>query len=451
MIHYFRLPHDLYFWGQDRMGSLVALLAQVFYKGFGLSAVLSESITHYLILLAGFLAFSTFLRSRFYKVMFALIWFFPPMRLIDVTQFSFGFHYSLIAIACYLIEIRKKENVASDRLKVHLLLTAITILLITVIWVSDMALVSVFILVLLHFYSLYRTGDYKSIFSFAEPLYVIAGTVAGYFFIHYAKSEADVRQVYASFGSVEIVFKTIRVFLESLKDMFLFRSGEFFTSIYSWLAVLFISGLCLYVFRNKIRYRFNFLITFFILDASGLLAIIFLSEWTLVNDVPRRYFTCTYIALSFFIILVCDKYMPRGKSTFLLRSFLLVTIMAAAISTPHAMKYAWPGTLKPKLDIVAEFKQLGNAGYISNYWNSYVSSVPDPEMIKVTPHDQAQVRNQAIVNEVLNRENIYIIRDGWIETFPDTMIQFNHRLIKDGEEFYLGDCYLCKYRKESNR
>ena len=103
MVHYFKLPDDLYFWGQDRLGSLIPLIAQIPNKLFRLSPILSESIVHYGILLTGFLAFATFIKSNFYKIVFAIIWFFPPMRLIDVTQFAFGIHYSLIAIICYLI------------------------------------------------------------------------------------------------------------------------------------------------------------------------------------------------------------------------------------------------------------------------------------------------------------------------------------------------------------
>ena len=60
MIHYFELPNDLYFWGQDRMGSLIPLLAQIPFKIFNISALTSESIVHYLILLLGFLSFSYF-------------------------------------------------------------------------------------------------------------------------------------------------------------------------------------------------------------------------------------------------------------------------------------------------------------------------------------------------------------------------------------------------------
>ena len=127
MIHYFKLPNDLYFWGQDRMGSLIPLIGQIPFKIFNLSALTSESITHYTILLLGFLAFSTFIKSRFYKVIFAIIWFFPPMRLIDVTQFAFGIHYSLIAISCYLFVYYQKEKIQNNLLFRHTILSIITI------------------------------------------------------------------------------------------------------------------------------------------------------------------------------------------------------------------------------------------------------------------------------------------------------------------------------------
>ncbi|MBA3705795.1 MAG: hypothetical protein H0W84_07800, partial [Bacteroidetes bacterium] len=152
MVYYFKLPNDLYFWGQDRAGSLIPLIGQIFNKILNFSALQSEAITHYLILLLGFLAFSTFLKSYFYKIIFAIIWFFPPMRLIDVTQFYYGIHYSIIAIACYLFVYYKKEKIQNSPLKRHLILSSITILLIVAVWVSDMALVSVFLLLMIQVY-----------------------------------------------------------------------------------------------------------------------------------------------------------------------------------------------------------------------------------------------------------------------------------------------------------
>src|SRR3954469_23202364 len=130
MIYYFKLPHDLYFWGQDRMGSLIPLIGQIFFKIFNLSALRSEAIVHYLILLAGFLAFASFLKSNFLKIIFAIIWFFPPIRLIDTIQLYSGVEYSLIAISCYLLNLYQKTAIQESVLFRHLILFSIALLLI---------------------------------------------------------------------------------------------------------------------------------------------------------------------------------------------------------------------------------------------------------------------------------------------------------------------------------
>ncbi|MBN1952142.1 MAG: hypothetical protein JW801_13150, partial [Bacteroidales bacterium] len=146
MIHYYKLPRDLYYWGIDRLGSLIQLIAQIPFM-LNISALASESIVHYIILFFGFLAFSSFIKSKFLKVVFALIWFFPPMRLIDVTQFYLGIHYSLVAIIVYLYNKRLPEirNKSIWLRHIHYLL--IVLISITAVWVSDMALISVFVIV----------------------------------------------------------------------------------------------------------------------------------------------------------------------------------------------------------------------------------------------------------------------------------------------------------------
>lgn len=65
MIHYFKIPDDLYFWGQDRMGSLIPLLGQIPFKLLGFSALASEALVHYTILLVGFFSFAFFLNLLF--------------------------------------------------------------------------------------------------------------------------------------------------------------------------------------------------------------------------------------------------------------------------------------------------------------------------------------------------------------------------------------------------
>jgi len=450
MIHYFSLPHDLYFWGQDRMGSLVALIAQPLFQGLGLSAIASESIAHYFILLLGFLAFASFFKSYFLKIIFAIVWFFPPMRLIDVTQFSFGLHYSIIAIACYLLTFLKITKVQENGLSRHLILISVILLLIIAVWVSDMALISVFLFGVIHLFYLIRERNKVPVFRQPDIYYGFGGVIIAFLFIHYAKSAADVRSNYASFSDFETTLKTLGVFIESISDQLFFRTGELFTGIYTYLVFLFLGVLVFQLKKFKENPSSSRWIWFFLLDTMFLFGVIMISEWTIINDVPRRYFTCTYIAFSFFILLVYDNIELNRRRKMLVNSLLLITVIAGGISAPYAMEYAWPKTLRPKVEVVREFERLGKIGVISNYWNSYVTSVSNPEMIMVTPHEKAEVRNYEIVEEVFRRENIYIIRDGWMETFPDTLIQFDHTLVRVGEEIYVGDCSVCRYELIDN-
>lgn len=54
-----------------------------------------------------------------------------------------------------------------------------------------------------------------------------------------------------------------------------------------------------------------------------------------------------------------------------------------------------------------------------------------------------------MVERVFEQENIYIIKDMWLQSFPDTIIEFGRILLKNGNEFRIGDCDVCKYKKQT--
>ncbi len=448
MIHYFKLPHDLYFWGQDRMGSLIPLIGQIFFKVFKFSALTSEAITHYLILLLGCIAFSSFLKSYFYKIIFAIIWFFPPMRLIDSIQLYSGVEYSLIAISCYLFVYYQKEKIKNNMFLRHIILASITILLIASIWVSDMALISVFLLLIIQLYFYLKINKLTySIFRKPELYYTLGGVVIGYLFIHYAKNLSQNKQDYTTFSDFNTIKQTLIIFGNSISDIFTFRAGEPFTSVYSYLVVI-ICVVIIFQFKNiRLNNATKKWILFFLLDAAFLFIIIIISNWTFLNGVPRRYFTCTYISISFAILLFSDHLITTTNHTNIIKTIILATVFTGGIGTLYNIKYISPKTWTPKVKVVGEFKKLGQIGIISEYWNSYITSCPNPDMIKATPNDQSFVRNYEIAEEVFQQKNIYIIKDMWLKTFPDSLTQFGRLLIKDGAEFRIGDCDVCKYKK----
>ena len=449
MIYYYKFPKDLYTWDLNRFGTLIQLLGQIPFKLFHLSPLISESITRYSILLLGYLSFSTFLKSRFYKIIFAIIWFFPPIRLIDVTQFAYGIHYSLIAMACYLIHLLNKNELINKPVLYHIISLANVIVLILAVWVSDMAIVSVFLIIGIHlFYYLKRNYFSWQIFKNPQLYYLVFGILSGLLFILYAKLNASSRQDYTIFSNLSEIKHTFHIFFKTISDIFLFKAGEPFTGVFGYLVVLII----LFVFLNIKKVTINDYTRkwalYFFLDAIILFTVIMVSKWTLLNHVPRRYFTCTYITFAFALLLIIDNLSLEFKLRKILNVILIITVLTAGIGTIFNLKYIAPKTLTPMVKITGEFQKLGKIGIISEYWNSYIVSCTNPDLIKATHHDKTwAVRNDEITDEVFQQDNIYVIKDMWFDTFPDTLKQFGRTLVKDGDEFIIGGGNVCKYRK----
>lgn len=447
MIHFYKLPGDLYYWGIDRLGSLIPLVAQIPFRIFNISALTSESIVHYTILFIGFLAFSSFIKSNFFKICFALIWFFPPMRLVALTQFYLGIHYSLIAIIIFLLRIKLPENNRKSVWLHYLVYSLIIIISIAAVWVSDMAVISVTIIFSVEavFY-LRRTGLHlKKVLK--EPLfyYFICGVVIGYIFINYAKHTASIKHNYSMLSDLPTIFETVRIFLNTILDIYLFKANEPFTSIYAYLLILILAFLFKYRKRIYLDALTKKVVIIFALDAILIFAAIMVSQWASNNLVSRRYFTCTYVALSFIIVLLFDNMSANTMEFKILKIFLISVVIIGGIGTIYNLKFVWPKRLSPMVQLTSEWQDLGDIGIIADYWNSYIISCTAPDQLTATPHDKVEVKNYDFVEEIFKKDKIYVNRDMWMESFPDTLHQFGRTLIKEGSPFFIGDSHACKY------
>ena len=447
MIHYFKLPGDLYFWGQDRMGSLIPLLAQFFTRVLGFSAIWAESVTHYLILLAGYLAAASFIKSWFYRMVLAVFWFFPTMRMIDVTQFAFGIHYSLIVICCFLILKKDDPRVRDNAPLFHSVMTLLTVLGIAAVWVSDMAMISVFVLLAAQVFFFFRKhGIQKNVFKQPELYYALGGMAAGTIFISWAKSLMVYRAQYAVVGDWATIAKTTGIFLHTLGEALVYNPAEPFSVVYSYLLIILL--IMMVAGFRKIRFdpSTRKLLLIFVLDAVLLLGVILGSEFTLISNVPRRYFTCTYMASGMAILLLLDNMQIHGFRSVAVRLVAGLLVIAGAVGVVYTLKYQYPATLTPRSELSAEFRSLGKPGIIADYWNSYVVSCVDPENIKATQYDFSPVRNQGLADEVLLKKEIYVIGDGWLTEFPDSLCQFQRLLLRAGQPFVMGNSNVCLYR-----
>lgn len=449
MAHYYKLPNDIYCWGQNRGGTLIPLISQFFIKIFGIPAYISVSISNYIILILGYFGFSSMFKTNYIKLLFAFVWFFPPIHFIDLLRFPIGVEYSLIGFSILFFQ---KLDFNRNNLKNHLYLILIILLFLLSQWVSDLSIVTISILLFSFIlFSFIETG--KLFFRKTIVLYSIIGASLISFLIYLAKMTAmNTIEQYVMLNNVQNVGEAIRVFVYSVKDILLFNYQSVVYSFYSWMFIVVFMLLVSFFFRERKNFdsktkKWAFL---FILDFIMIFFILIISKWVLLNGMGRWYFVALYVSASIFILLLIDNLHIKGKLKPFFKALIVFVVFVGSMSTPINLKFVSPKSFRPELSLRSEFLQLGEIGVISEYWNSYITSAKNPDLIKATPHDMSgAVRNYSIVDEVFKQPNIYVIKDMWFDVFPDTLYQFGRVLSKEGDEFQIGGCNTCKYRIEN--
>ena len=132
MTYYFNVPHDLYFWGQDRAGSLIPAFAQIFFRFLNFRPVTSVSLSYYFFLVLGFLSFSQLFKTYFSKIVFCIAWFLPFFLFSDLIWYTIGLQYCLIGISIFILsKIREPISKRIHRNNLLLILLVSIIFLIT--------------------------------------------------------------------------------------------------------------------------------------------------------------------------------------------------------------------------------------------------------------------------------------------------------------------------------
>jgi hypothetical protein len=449
MAHYYKLPNDFYCWGQDRGGTLIPLISQVFIKLFNCSALMAVSLSNYVILILGYIGFSSLFKSRFSKLIFALVLFLPFQRFIDITRFPIGVEYCLIAFAIYLFNKVDQDKKFPD-LKNNFLLMTVVMFLIMAVWMSDLAMVSIALLFIIWIIFDYWKNT-NAAYTNLVLTYVGLGVLAGFTFISYARGFSTVKvHEYFSMNDLSSVKKAISIVKQAFFDVYTYKTKEILVTVYTYLLSVFILSLLIYTVRKKefIQLFKNKWISFYFLDFIVVIGVFFTASWVLANNMGRWYFVAGYISMAMVILLSIEHLRNKDHSLRYLRIFLVITVIVGSVSPVITMKYSSPKTLKPTAHIMAEFEQLGEIGIIGEYWNGYICSVTNPDKIKSTPHDQTgSVRNPSLAEDVFKQPKIYIVKDMWLNHFPDTIIQFGHTLLRKGDTFLLGGCTLNEYIK----
>ena len=442
MAYDLQLPEDLYYWGQNRLGSLLPVVSHGLLKISSLTPIEAISYAQYGFLTIGYLCFISLFRKTISKVIFAIVWFLPPIPFLKLVEVAHPFAPQLALLGIALVAANRFASFPESKLVQRLSLSVIIIINLTLsIWVSDLSLVfalSAIAYLGKVFLDRYQKATQQNFILFvrANLLYVtiLVASLLGSLFLIYAKSTATQRdQNYETLNSLEIIAHIIRSILNAIADMVLFQVSNPFLSLYAIAALFLASVLICYAlkarrnpdFTNHLRW-----IPFFLVNAVGTFALILLSRWTFIQETPPRYFISLYIIYWLSALLVFDNL----EQTKLVNKITLHRITALIVITALIGSLSLPSDVfeleKPKsrLSMLQPIASLGKAGFIGDYWAAYLMCIVAPEQTSCTPHDQDFVRCQRCVQAVLDSPVIYLVDRDWLESFPEEIEQFGQRL-----------------------
>jgi hypothetical protein len=446
------IPGDLYFWGQDHGGSLVPLLANILVEAYKFPPLMAVSVIRFLILIAGFAALSTLFRSRNLKLILALVWFFPAWHFLDHVLLLYGIQMSLIALTLYFLKIMRSTG--NLYLQLAWLGTACFLLGISV-WVSDLALVSVILIALIVTWKFMPDLKQKRFSAlvhdratFYPALVVAFFFIAVTAFILYAKHKATQVELYHThhFNHPGEIYTSVRIIFYSFFKVFAFCSGNIAESIYAYMAV---AGIPVIIWLSNTRNSFtrfccaNKFLVFFALNGLITFLLLMLSHWVYLNGTSRSYFSVVYISLWIAFLLYVEVTGSRNRRL----RMILLTVLVLTGSISSFSNFFFPQCQPSRVSELSGFSKIGDAGIISDYRYAYVIATLDPKHIKATPHDKAMVRNYPLAESVFGMPKLYLMKDSWLDSYPDTTLQFGHILLRKGKPFQCCGFTLCQYER----
>lgn len=440
-----QLPRDLYYWGQDRIGSLTPMLAWPLAQ-LGIPADYAVGIVVYSILILGYLALIQLFDQKPTRLMVALFWFVPTyyMNRFPVMAHPYSVHMSLMVISCYLYQ--RSFSLTQRKSVVNLMLQGCALFLCY--WVSDQSVVLVIIFAALLFYHAGSTRPFLTLPSkFKDLKHMLAFLViltVGIGWVWFAKSSATVYRNYYNdeyLVSLPEFFDGLGLFLKWLVEKVTFQHDDFLLCLSSFLFFIIIA---VAVIKGNVQWKSKQQRNiFWIFMANTVLTIglNLVSKWVHNNDFGIRYFIIPYYSGVISLLILIDGCQLK------IRKYLrLISAIALLLSVVSHVKMIYWNDTTSALEKTAEFKKFDQSGFIGGYWQAYMINAANPSGIRATPHGRDFVRNIPRAREVFKQKHLYLVKNEWFSEFPDTVIELGHLLIKKGDEFSVGDYIIAPYK-----
>lgn len=433
MVEYWDWKVDWYYWGQDRLGSLLPLVAWPFYR-LGLGSFEALGLAQLTILSFSLvLAFQMF-KHNLARLVVAVVLLYPiyPFWM----QVSAGHPY-LGQVLFGLLWIQIDQSKLELKYKALLL----PVLAVLNLWVSELSLAIILAYVFL------KLPQWRAL-KLQNTLITVGTAALSLSALKFAKSKAVSLPDYGRFfaGPMEVL-ESVGQQLSLFAELLVFNSNKPFNSLLAWGLLLF--SLSLPWFWWKSPKKLSFTATLLLLAGLGAFAMIQLSHWNNLMGQPLRYYTYPYILWTLGLIKayadVASTKVQYGFSGFLLMLSLSASLHFNQFFPPGADGRMTRAEAESLIGKLAEEFPNESVGLIASYWNSYLPDALSTQVYSM-PRKGEHIRDFRPLQNLKNQKTIVLIRNGWLEELPDEITQFDLLLKRSSPKMRIGKIEYAYYQ-----
>ena len=453
MAERFDWSRDAYYWGQDRLGSLLPFLGSIL-TATGFDGLTAMAWVQGLVLLGCGILWAYLVSDLLMASVGLAFLMLPPYPFEDGVSIGHPYlsQYLLGLGLLALFEAARRANEASIVLESdassrpfgtpNIRSFGLVVLAVANLWASELSLA------LLAAAAWCYRGTIIQL-SRDSPWTVFLGASSGLLGLWSAKSGAPQQKGFAKLiASPHDMLQSLASQWSEWSTTLMGGGNKPFNALFWWTFLLAMLGLVVFGWLRPKRVK---ALTWTLGFASlGSWAAVHLSGWSAVNGFPLRYFSAAFgfggLALLSYLSDLGISKKPFVRAGTLA---LLVVQVWAAWSFNRTFSTGAKGRLtrlQAEELLEREGRSDDSLAFIASYWNSYLLDGLSPQAVGI-PHENDHCRERRYLNEVLDQNEIIAVAAGWVEVLPDTLQQYGVTWIKMGETQTTAGTDYARYSK----
>lgn len=430
----FQMPRDYFYWGQNRLGSLLPLLAYLLGVIVNIHELYLCSIVQCLFLGVGYFILAKFISNRALKIALAAIIFLPVNEYNALILIGHPYSSQLFSGALFLLSLHylrrsflfNKMSRQKQFFKMVVWSFFAATFFLAGIWVSEFNAILILIPIVYIFLDneLKRSisAVWKSLWflSFVLFAFILVFAVLSVFKHIKGVSIEDTAYDKAFIDNWPDAKRNFNYFIEHLKGSLMFEKGSILENAFNWFLILLTTFLVIRGMGNKNRLSDQRILVYALLiTIISATIMLFLSTWNLRSGFCPRYFTPLYIMFCYLMLLLADR--ETKKPIVLLNSFLFL-FFCLGFCYNSVTKTS---DIRGPFQKYGEFTQLPPGVLVGDYWDVHKINSIAIENLQSLAYDHVSVRNWEWKEKLLAEKNFYFLDYGNLPGgLKDTISQF---------------------------